>query len=305
MSMQAVAKPRRLGPLSFYAWSVVIGVVGALGAVVFRGLIALFHNLLFLGQWSFVYDANAHTPPGPWGPFVILVPVLGAAGVAFLVSHFAPEAKGHGVPEVMDAIYYNKGVIRPVVAVDQVAGLGAVHRQRRVGRPRGAHRPDRLLVRLHPGPDPARAGVAAHHPDRRRRRGRHRRHLQHADRRRAVRRRDHAPRGQRPHPRPRHDRHGDGVVRRPAVLRQPSVLRDSRARDALLPRHQPAASCCFTRSWACCWGWSPWSTSAPSTPSRTSSTGGSRGARCRASSSGYEGCWGAGRGFSPRRAGLR
>ena len=30
---------------------------------------------------------------------------------------FAPEAKGHGVPEVMDAIYYQRGVIRPVVAV--------------------------------------------------------------------------------------------------------------------------------------------------------------------------------------------
>ena len=117
MSAGAGVQTRQLGPLSFYAWSVVIGVVGALGAVVFRGLIALFHNLLFLGQWSFLYDANTHTPPSPWGPFVILVPVLGAACVAFLVSNFAPEAKGHGVPEVMDAIYYNKGVVRPVVAL--------------------------------------------------------------------------------------------------------------------------------------------------------------------------------------------
>ena len=64
-----------------------------------------------------MYDANAHTLPGPWGPLVILVPVLGAAGVAFLVGSFAPEAKGHGVPEVMDAIYYHKGVVRPVVAL--------------------------------------------------------------------------------------------------------------------------------------------------------------------------------------------
>ena len=30
---------------------------------------------------------------------------------------FAPEAKGHGVPEVMDAIYYREGIIRPIVAV--------------------------------------------------------------------------------------------------------------------------------------------------------------------------------------------
>ena len=117
MSTQAAVPAWRLTPLSLYAWSVVVGGVGALGAVVFRGLIALFHNLLFLGQWSFSYDANVHTPAAPWGPFVILVPVLGAVGVAFLVSRFAPEAKGHGVPEVMDAIYYNKGVIRPVVAV--------------------------------------------------------------------------------------------------------------------------------------------------------------------------------------------
>ena len=35
-------------------------------------------NLLFLGFVSFAYDANVHTPPSPWGPFVILVPVLGA-----------------------------------------------------------------------------------------------------------------------------------------------------------------------------------------------------------------------------------
>jgi chloride channel protein, CIC family len=42
---------------------------------------------------------------------------VGAAGVAFLVKNFAPEAKGHGVPEVMDAVYHRRGVIRPVVSV--------------------------------------------------------------------------------------------------------------------------------------------------------------------------------------------
>jgi H+/Cl- antiporter ClcA len=37
---------------------------------------------------------------------VILVPAVGAVAVTFLVTKFAPEARGHGVPEVMDAIYY-------------------------------------------------------------------------------------------------------------------------------------------------------------------------------------------------------
>ena len=97
--------------------SVLVGVVAGLGAVVFRALIAILHNLLFLGRFSATYDANRHTPASPWGPFVILVPVVGALGVAFMVKNFAPEAKGHGVPEVMDAVYYRKGIIRPIVSV--------------------------------------------------------------------------------------------------------------------------------------------------------------------------------------------
>jgi chloride channel protein, CIC family len=94
-----------------------VGIVTGLGAVVFRGLIGLVHNVMFLGRLSFEYDSSVFTATAPWGAFVILVPVLGAIGVTYIVSNFAPEAKGHGVPEVMDAIYYNRGVIRPVVAV--------------------------------------------------------------------------------------------------------------------------------------------------------------------------------------------
>jgi hypothetical protein len=96
--------------------ALLVGLVAGVGAVVFRGLIGFFHNLLFLGQLGWNYDANVHTPPSPWGTWVVLVPVIGAVGVAFLVKTFAPEAKGHGVPEVMDAVQYRQGLIRPVVA---------------------------------------------------------------------------------------------------------------------------------------------------------------------------------------------
>jgi CIC family chloride channel protein len=108
---------RSLGLLKFSLLSIAVGVVSGLGAVVFRALIAIFHNLLFLGTISTQYDANVHTPASPWGSFVILVPVIGALMVTALVERFAPEARGHGVPEVMDAVYYRKGVIRPVVAL--------------------------------------------------------------------------------------------------------------------------------------------------------------------------------------------
>lgn len=67
--------------------------------------------------------------------FVILVPVVGALAVTWLVSNFAPEAKGHGVPEVMDAIYYQRGVIRPVVAaVKSMASALAIGSGAAVGR---------------------------------------------------------------------------------------------------------------------------------------------------------------------------
>ena len=95
----------------------VVGIVTGFGAIVFRALIGLVHNVLFLGQFSFTYDTGHFTPAAPWGALVILVPVIGGIGVTWIVTKFAPEAKGHGVPEVMDAIYYKGGAIRPVVAL--------------------------------------------------------------------------------------------------------------------------------------------------------------------------------------------
>src|SRR5271163_35233 len=112
---QTENRPLALGYLSLLA--LVIGIVTGFGAVIFRALIGLIHNIFFLGRFAIAYDASQFTAVGHWGPLVILVPVIGGLGVTYLVSNFAPEAKGHGVPEVMDAIYYKGGVIRPVVAI--------------------------------------------------------------------------------------------------------------------------------------------------------------------------------------------
>lgn len=111
------------------------GVIGGVGAWAFRMLIGLIHNMLFLGQLSFEYDANQHTVSSPWGAGIILVPVVGGLAVAWLVKNFAPEAKGHGVPEVMDAIHYNQGFIRPRVAlVKSIASAISIGSGSAVGR---------------------------------------------------------------------------------------------------------------------------------------------------------------------------
>ena len=126
---------RSLGLLALTILGLILGVVTGIGAVLFRELINLLHNLFFAGQFSFNYDANVFTAPSRWGALIILAPVVGGIIVTFLVSNFAPEAKGHGVPEVMDAIYYKEGVIRPIVAlVKSLASAFAIGSGSSVGR---------------------------------------------------------------------------------------------------------------------------------------------------------------------------
>jgi CIC family chloride channel protein len=126
---------RSVNLLVFSLIAVLVGAVTGVGAAAFRALIALVHNLMFLGRLSASYNANLYTPPAPFGALVILVPVIGGLAVVFLVKKFAPEARGHGVPEVMDAIFYKEGRIRPVVAgVKSLASALAIGSGSAVGR---------------------------------------------------------------------------------------------------------------------------------------------------------------------------
>ena len=114
---EPVLRERTIGLFGLSLLAIGVGIVTGVGAVLFRDLIGLIHNVCYFGRFSFAYDANVLEPASPWRAGIVLVPVLGGLAVTFLVSKFAPEARGHGVPEVMDAIFYREGKIRPVVAV--------------------------------------------------------------------------------------------------------------------------------------------------------------------------------------------
>jgi CIC family chloride channel protein len=103
--------------IKLFGLSIIAGILGAVGAIVLKLLIAFIFNLAFEGTFSFAFDWVRHLAPSIWGAGVILVPVIGAVLVTWLTSKFAPEAKGHGVPEVLYAIHYKDGIIRPIVAV--------------------------------------------------------------------------------------------------------------------------------------------------------------------------------------------
>lgn len=89
--------------------ALVVGVGTGLGAVVFIWLLGQIFDFRVWVQ-SYVGDIAG------------LLLIMGAAGllVGFMVSRWAPEAKGHGVPEVMEAIALRGGRIRPRVAALKV-----------------------------------------------------------------------------------------------------------------------------------------------------------------------------------------
>jgi chloride channel protein, CIC family len=108
---------RRVSLFTLCLLALGVGIFTGVGAVVLRSLIGLIHNAMFNGVFKIAYDANILEGPSRFGNWVILSPILGGLVVVYLVDRFAPEAKGHGVPEVMDAIYYKRGDIRGVVAL--------------------------------------------------------------------------------------------------------------------------------------------------------------------------------------------
>ncbi len=85
-----------------------IGCLGGLGAVGFRLLIKVVQSGAW-GSWTYGLDVvRAH----PWW-WIVLVPAVGGLIVGPLAHFLAPEAKGHGVPEVMEAVALHSGAIRP------------------------------------------------------------------------------------------------------------------------------------------------------------------------------------------------
>jgi CIC family chloride channel protein len=108
---------RRVNLLVLCCLALVVGITTGCGAVALRALIGLFHNAFYNGTFSIWYDANVTEGPSRFGDWLFLSPILGGLIVVFLVQRFAPEAKGHGVPEVMDAVFYKRGNIRGKVAV--------------------------------------------------------------------------------------------------------------------------------------------------------------------------------------------
>ncbi len=107
-----------------------VGLTAGFGAIGFRYLIELFQSLSYGGGGNLL-DL---TLSKPWY-LKFWVPALGGLIVGPMIYFFAREAKGHGVPEVMEAVALRKGVIRKrVVVVKSLASAITIGTGGSVGR---------------------------------------------------------------------------------------------------------------------------------------------------------------------------
>ncbi|MEZ5077980.1 MAG: chloride channel protein [Solirubrobacterales bacterium] len=115
--MNAV-RARLSGPTGLLVVAFLVGGAAGIGAVGFRYLIEGF-TYLFTGHTEYGGAGNQDNPlvPGLGIWFVLIAPILGGLLYGPLVSRFAAEARGHGVPEVMYAVSRKGGKIRPRVAL--------------------------------------------------------------------------------------------------------------------------------------------------------------------------------------------
>lgn len=105
----------RLAPratLVLMVMAVLVGAATGLAAVFFIRLISFIHTLSYAGLGVLL--------PQLGRVWFIIIPVFGALAGGPIISHFAQEAKGHGVPEVMQALMLYGGRIRPRVALAKI-----------------------------------------------------------------------------------------------------------------------------------------------------------------------------------------
>lgn len=132
MKSGAEAYARRWATVIFF--SIIAGLVGGLGAVLFRLVIKAFHVLFFERFLPFV-TLNFHG----FNLGYVLLPAFGSLLVAFLVVRF-PQIRGNGIPEVIEAVIFRGGnipgrfaVVKTLATAITIGSGGSVGREGPIG----------------------------------------------------------------------------------------------------------------------------------------------------------------------------
>jgi H+/Cl- antiporter ClcA/CBS domain-containing protein len=91
-----------------------LGAVSAVAAWVLLELIKLCTNLFYFHRWKFE-DVDPWQAGHHW--WIVLMPVLGGLIVGLIARYLSPKVRGHGMPEAVETIVFNRGRVQPRVAV--------------------------------------------------------------------------------------------------------------------------------------------------------------------------------------------
>jgi CIC family chloride channel protein len=109
--------------------AIVVGLLAGFASILFKLMIQFFQNLFWRAD-----NILTAVSSQPWY-LTILIPALGALLISPLIFYGAREAKGHGVPEVMESLVFRGGRIRSkIVAIKALASSICISSGGSVGR---------------------------------------------------------------------------------------------------------------------------------------------------------------------------
>ena len=88
-------------------------VAGGIAFLLYR-LIGLLTNISFYGRFVADFTSARHNHLGLW---VIPIPVIGGLIVGVMAKYGSSKIRGHGIPEAMEAVLFNRSRIQPRVAI--------------------------------------------------------------------------------------------------------------------------------------------------------------------------------------------
>ena len=91
-----------------------VGLLAGIVAFLLYRLIGLFTNLFFCHRLSAEFSSARLNHLGLW---VIVIPVVGGIVIGFMAKYGSSKIKGHGIPEAMEAVLFNRSRIQPRVAI--------------------------------------------------------------------------------------------------------------------------------------------------------------------------------------------
>ncbi|HIE23360.1 MAG TPA: hypothetical protein EYP68_03935 [Candidatus Korarchaeota archaeon] len=94
--------------------AVLVGIISGIGAIFFRWMINFFIEVFYaIGPKLFSFMGRS---------YYIIAPALGGLMIGPIIYYAASETKGHGVPEIMEAVWTKAGKIRPRARVENNPG---------------------------------------------------------------------------------------------------------------------------------------------------------------------------------------